>query len=156
MKRLASACVILLAGCQHLSYQAPEGDNTTSVTFTGNNNAAQPVVCVPGKGFKPTEYALAQNPLGGEALNDLLESLKKSPEVTTTVAAEPATRIGVSYDQRQTDKSRDRCRVALQFNPVAGQHYQASFHYENDQCGLSLTEQDGKRVDAVLIDWQCP
>lgn len=156
MKRLASACVILLAGCQHLNYQAPEGDNTASVTFTGNNNSAQPVVCVPGKGFKPTEYALAQNPLGGEALNDLLESLKKSQQVTTTVTADTATRIGVSYDQRQTDKSRDRCRVALQFDAVAGQHYQASFLYEDDQCGLSLTDQDGKRVDAVLVDWQCP
>tara|TARA_B100000676_G_scaffold310608_1_gene377698 strand:+ start:886 stop:1356 length:471 start_codon:yes stop_codon:yes gene_type:complete len=156
MKALILAPLALLAGCQHLNYQPPAGDNTANVTFTSNNTAAQPVVCVPGKGFKATEYSLSHSPLGGDALNDLLETMKKSPQVTTTVEATRSVRIGVTYNRRQTDKSRDRCRVALQFDPRAGSDYQAHFVYENDQCGLSLSDESGSVVDAVLTDWQCP
>lgn len=156
MKALILAPLVLLAGCQHLNYQPPAGDNTAKLTFTSNNTAAQPVVCVPGKGFKATEYALSQNPISGGALDDLLKTMKKSPQVTTTVDSAPATRIGVTYNRRQSDNSRDRCRVALQFDPRAGGEYQAHFVYENDQCGLSLKDASGSNVDAVLTDWQCP
>ncbi|MCG8394141.1 MAG: hypothetical protein MI745_13770 [Pseudomonadales bacterium] len=156
MKYLAPACVILLAGCQHLSYHPPSGDNTAELTFTSNNTAAQPVVCVPGEGFESTEYALAQQPLGGDALNDLLETMKKSPEVTTTIAASSQSRIGVSYNQRKANGQRDRCKVAVQFESQAGQAYTAHFIYDNDQCGLSLSHADGSPVDAVRTDWQCP
>ena len=156
MKALFLAPLALLAGCQHLNYQPPEGEETAQVTFTSNNTAAQPVVCVPGKGFKSTEYAISQTPFGGDALNDLLETMKKSPEVTTAIPATPATRIGVTYNRRNADNTRDRCKVALQFDPQVGSDYQAHFVHEKGQCGLSLTDADGASVDAVLIDWQCP
>ena len=156
MKALILAPLALLVGCQHLNYQPPTNGDTAQVTFTSNNTAAQPVVCVPGKGFKATEYALSQNPVSGGALDDLLKTMKKSPQVTTTVDRAPATRIGVTYNRRQADNSRDRCRVALQFAPQAGGDYQAHFVYENGQCGLSLEDASGASVDAVLTDWQCP
>jgi len=156
MKALFLAPLALLVGCQHLNYQPPTDSDTAQVTFTSNNTAAQPVVCVPGKGFKATEYALSQNPVSGGALDDLLKTMKKSPQVATTVGSAPATRIGVTYNRRQADNSRDRCRVALQFDPRAGGDYQAHFIYENGQCGLSLEDTSGSSVDAVLTDWQCP
>lgn len=156
MKALFLAPLALLAGCQHMNYQPPAGDNTAKVTFTSNNTSAQPVVCVPNDGFKATEYALSQTPVSGGALDELLKTMKKSPQVTTTVDAAPATRIGVAYNRRQADNSRDRCRVALQFDPQAGGDYQAHFVYENGQCGLSLKDASGSSVDAVLTDWQCP
>ena len=74
----------------------------------------------------------------------------------TRVEAAPATRIGVIYNRRQADNSRDRCRVALQFSPQAGGEYQAHFVYDKGQCGLSLKDASGNSVDAVQTDWQCP
>ena len=156
MKALIFVPLALLAGCQHLNYQAPATGDTAQITFTSNNTAAQPVVCVPGKGFKPTEYAMSQNPMSGDALNELLETMKKSPEVTTTLSTSHASRIGVIYNRRQADNRRDRCRVALQFSPQADAQYRAHFVYDKGQCGLSLEDASGANVDAVQIDWQCP
>ncbi len=45
---------VLLAGCQMFTYQPPSVEDTATVVFTGNA-AAQPVVCVPGRGFKDTK-----------------------------------------------------------------------------------------------------
>ena len=70
MKALFLAPLALLAGCQHLNYQPPTDGDTAQVTFTSNDTAAQPVVCVPGKGFKSTEYALSQSPISGGALDE--------------------------------------------------------------------------------------
>lgn len=154
MKYLVTACAFLLAGCQHLNYQPPSGDNTATVNFTANSISAQPMVCVPGKGFKATEYALTSS--GSEALGDLRETLKKSPQVTTSVPAGSSTRIGVAFNRPGNNHSRDRCQVALLFTPSAGSEYSAHFVYENDQCGLSLKESSGGSADAVLTDWKCP
>ncbi|MDX1399708.1 MAG: hypothetical protein R3204_14375, partial [Oceanospirillum sp.] len=51
---------------------------------------------------------------------------------------------------------RNRCKIALQFEALAGEHYQANFNYSADQCGLSITDSSGKSADAVHIDWECP
>lgn len=158
MKHLAFiTCGLLLSGCQHFSYQPPYGEDTAEITFTSNDVPAQPVICVPGKGFQPTEYSIAQKPIGGDAMNDLLETMNKSMEVTTNLQASSQARIGVSYNQQKgAGGSRDRCKIALQFEAVAGEHYQAKFDYSNSQCGLSLTNSNGQSADAVQIDWACP
>lgn len=157
MKRFAPALVLVLAGCQNFGYQAPYGDDTAQITFTSNDTAAQPAICVPGKGFQSTEYSIAQKPMGGEALNDLLETMKKSTEVTTTLAPSSQTRVGIIYNQKHPNSTqRDRCRVALQFEAVAGEHYQAVFNYSQAQCGLSITDSQGQSADAVRVDWECP
>lgn len=158
MKRLAFiACAFALSGCQHFSYQPPYGDDTAQITFTSNDLPAQPAICVPGEGFKSTEYSIAQKPIGGDAMNDLLETMKKSVEVTTTLNASSQARIGVSYNQQKNGgTSRDRCKIALLFEAIAGEHYQAKFDYSGSQCGLSLTDSNGQSADAVQIDWECP
>ena len=121
MKRFAPALVLVLAGCQNFGYQAPYGDDTAQITFTSNDTAAQPAICVPGKGFQSTEYSIAQKPMGGDALNDLLETMKKSTEVTTTLAPSSQTRVGIIYNQKHPNSTqRDRCRVALQFELLCG------------------------------------
>ena len=53
-----------------------------------------------------------------------------------TVAADGQTRIGVVYNERDTDMRRNHCRVAVQFNAQAGARYLAHFT-RNDagQCG---------------------
>ena len=137
MKRLAFiACAFALSGCQHFSYQPPYGDDTAQITFTSNDLPAQPAICVPGEGFK---------------------SMKKSVEVTTTLNASSQARIGVSYNQQKNGgTSRDRCKIALLFEAIAGEHYQAKFDYSGSQCGLSLTDSNGQSADAVQIDWECP
>ena len=104
-----------------------------------------------------TEYSIAQKPMGGDALNDLLETMKKSTEVTTTLAPSSQTRVGIIYNQKHPNSTqRDRCRVALQFEAVAGEHYQAVFNYSQAQCGLSITDSKGQSADAVRVDWECP
>lgn len=158
MKRLAFiTCAMALAGCQHFSYQPPYGDDIADITFSSNNTPAQPSICVPGEGFQATEYSIAQKPIGGDAMNDLLETMKKSVEVSTTLKASSQARIGVSYNQQSgAGMSRDRCKIALQFEAVAGEHYQAKFDYSHSQCGLSLTDSNGNSADAVQVDWECP
>lgn len=158
MKRLAFITfAIALSGCQHFNYQPPYGDDTAQITFTSNDTPAQPAICVPGEGFQSTEYSIAQKPIGGDALNELMETMKKSVEVTTTLTPSTQTRIGVSYNQQNSaGTSRDRCKIALQFEAVAGEHYQAKFDYSRSQCGLSITDSSGQSADAVQIDWKCP
>ncbi|MQX53160.1 hypothetical protein [Alcanivorax sediminis] len=158
MKYLAIASfAITLAGCQHLSYQPPHGEDTAKITFTTNGTPAQPVICVPGKGFRSTEYSLARTPMGGDSMNDLMQTLKKNPTVTTTISPSEQARVGVVYNQKSLNSTlRDRCKIALQFDAIAGEHYQASFNYSADQCGLSISDSTGKAADAVHIDWECP
>ena len=96
MKRIAFiTCVAALTGCQHFSYQPPYGDDIAEITFTSNDVPAQPSICVPGEGFQATEYSIAQKPIGGDAMNDLLSAMKKSVEVSTTLQASSQARIGV-------------------------------------------------------------
>ena len=155
---LVPAIALLFTGCQHFSsYQQPYGDNTAEITFTSNDTAAQPVICVPGEGFQSTEFSNSQRPIGGVSLNELMEAMKKSPEVTTSLEASQQARIGILYNQKSTNSTkRDRCRVALQFEALAGEHYQAKFSFSQGQCGLSLTDSRGRSADAVHVDWECP
>ena len=160
MKRIVLLPAVLLAGCQMLSYQPPQpGDNTATVTFTSNNTAAQPVVCVPGSGFQGTKVSLAHRPFDSHAFDEALKTLKKSEAVTVPVQAGDNTRIGVIYDQRDDrmhSMNRKLCKVAVQFQARPGVHYKAAFTYQNNQCGLSVESDDGADVGAVPVDWSCP
>ena len=155
---LVPALALLFSGCHHFSgYQQPYGDDTAEITFTSNDTAAQPVICVPGEGFQSTDYSIAQQPIGGDSMNELMEAMKKSQEVTTVLKSSHQDRIGIIYNQKSTNSTkRNRCKVALQFEALAGEHYQAQFNYTQTQCGLSLTDSNGHSADAVQIDWKCP
>ena len=155
-KTLLLLPALMLAGCQMLNYQEPAGEDTATVTFTGNE-AAQPVVCVPGRGFKDTKTSLAVKPWDTNAFNELFSAMKKAEQVPVTVAADGQARIGVVYNERDTDMRRNHCRVAVQFNAQAGARYLAHFT-RNDagQCGLEVRGEEGVQADAVPVDWDCP
>ena len=155
-KTLLLLPALMLAGCQMLNYQEPTGEDTASVVFTGNE-AAQPVVCVPGRGFKDTKISLAVKPWDTNAFNELFKTMRKAEQVPVAVAADGQTRIGVVYNERDTDMRRNHCRVAVQFNAQAGARYLAHFT-RNDagQCGLEVRGEEGVQADAVPVDWDCP
>ena len=85
-KTLLLLPALMLAGCQMLNYQEPTGEDTAAVVFTGNE-AAQPVVCVPGRGFKDTKISLAVKPWDTNAFNELFKTMRKAEQVPVTVAA---------------------------------------------------------------------
>lgn len=155
-KTLLLLPALMLAGCQMLNYQEPTGEDTAAVVFTGNE-AAQPVVCVPGRGFKDTKISLAVKPWDTNAFDELFSAMKKAEQVPVTVAADGQARIGVVYNERDTDMRRNHCRVAVQFNAQAGARYLAHFT-RNDagQCGLEVRGEDGVQADAVPVGWDCP
>ena len=155
-KTLLLLPALMLAGCQMLNYQEPTGEDTASVVFTGNE-AAQPVVCVPGRGFKDTKTSLAVKPWDTNAFDELFSAMKKAEQVPVTVAADGQARIGVVYNERDTDMRRNHCRVAVQFNAQADTRYFAHFtRNEAGQCGLEVRGEEGVQADAVPVDWDCP
>ncbi|MBL7250236.1 hypothetical protein ACLD02_05590 [Alloalcanivorax sp. C16-2] len=147
----------LLSGCQMFSYQEPAGADTATVTFTGDA-AAQPVVCVPGKGFKDTQMALAVKPWETNAFNELFKTMKKAEEVPVAIQASEQARVGVVYNERRSEGAgRDHCRVAAQFDARPGERYRAHFtRTDTGNCGLEIRGEDGVRADAVPVAWQCP
>ncbi len=155
-KTLMLLPAVLLAGCQMFQYQEPGGENTATVMFTGDT-AAQPVVCVPGRGFKDTKTSLAVKPWDTNAFDELFSAMKKAEQVPVTVAADGRTRIGVVYNERDASMGRDHCRVAVQFNARPGARYLAHFT-RNDagQCGLEVRGEEGVQADAVPVGWDCP
>ena len=155
-KTLLLLPALMLAGCQMLNYQEPTGEDTASVVFTGNE-AAQPVVCVPGRGFKDTKISLAVKPWDTNAFNELFKTMRKAEQVPVAVAADSQTRIGVVYNERDSNMRRNHCRVAVQFNAQAGASYFAHFtRNEAGQCGLEVRGEEGVQADAVPVDWDRP
>ena len=155
-KTLLLLPALMLAGCQMLNYQEPTGEDTAAVVFTGNE-AAQPVVCVPGRGFKDTKISLAVKPWDTNAFDELFSAMKKAEQVPVTVAADGQARIGVVYNERDSNMRRNHCRVAVQFNAQAGASYFAHFtRNEAGQCGLEVRGEEGVQADAVPVDWDCP
>jgi hypothetical protein len=155
-KTLLLLPALMLAGCQMLNYQEPTGEDTASVVFTGNE-AAQPVVCVPGRGFKDTKTSVAVKPWDTNAFNELFKTMRKAEQVPVAVAADGQTRIGVVYNERDSNMRRNHCRVAVQFNAQAGASYFAHFtRNEAGQCGLEVRGEDGVQADAVPVGWDCP
>lgn len=147
---------LALTGCQMLSYQEPASGATATVVFSSDNVAVQPVVCVPGKGFKSTEYAVAQKPFKSEFFDQLNDSLKKKEQVEVKV---PATgdriRIGFVLQRKQDNGTYHRCKVAADFGITANATYQAHFVESGDHCGLTV-KQDGQPLnDQFLAPWEC-
>src|SRR5690606_5663634 len=102
----------LLAGCQALSYQPPTGDDTASITFTSDNIAVQPVICVPGSGFRSTSMALAHKPFQSEFFDELNAGLRKAESVTTDVSTiSGSALVGFILQERQIGRASCRERV---------------------------------------------
>ena len=140
---LVPALALLFSGCHHFSgYQQPYGDDTAEITFTSNDTAAQPVICVPGEGFQSTDYSIAQQPIGGDSMNELMEAMKKSPEVRASVAAGSSVTAGFRYTRRDRF-NRDRCQSMVSFDAVAGETYQLRLE-KSPECAITTTRLDGE------------
>lgn len=151
---LLASTLALASGCAH--YHGPEGSDAATVVFTSNNVAAQPMVCVPGKGFQGTRHALAQKPFESRAFTPINEALRKSEEVPATLPPGEPTRIGVQLSDRQGGAGPFRCNAAILFTPQPGARYNAHFVRDGNQCGLGLSHEDGTPVaDAVRAPWEC-
>lgn len=151
------AALLLLSGCARFAYQDATGDNTATVTFSSEGIGVQPQVCVPGEGFKSTEFSVAANDGDGDFVSQMNETLKKQPLVSTRVPGDLDTRVAFSYtaDKREAGV-RDRCKVAVFFRARAGAHYDAHFSLPGGQCALTLTSEDDPGVDAVVVPYSCP
>lgn len=146
----------LLGGCGVLPYDPPSGPHSATLTFTSDDLAAQPMICVTGAGFQATGTSLAHKPWPGPAFDEAMKTLKKADRVTTTVASGPDTRVGVMLNLRQAQQSRERCKAAVRFNAQPGAHYRIDFTRDHHRCGLEVHGEDGVHVDAVPIAWRCP
>lgn len=159
MKTLALLFVSLLAilaGCQRFTYHPPQEGARATLTFSSDNVAVQPMVCVPGEGFKATAYALAQKPFESDFFNELNKSLKKSERVIVEVPADAPIRIGFSLSRPAGSGPRQRCKVAAQLPVRAGAAYRAHFQMNGEHCGIQVTAENDTEANATLTPWKCP
>lgn len=148
---------LMLGGCARFAYQPAADADAASVTFSSEGISVQPMVCVPGKGFRATEYSVASNEGDSDFTAELNETLKKQPEVTTQLPGGRDARVAFSYSQAsQSAGIRDRCKVAVFFHARAGAHYQAHFSLPGGQCALTLTSNDDPALEAVVVPFSCP
>lgn len=148
--------VTLLAGCQLKFHQDYQGDDAATLLFSSDDLAAQPVICVPGEGFRDTRVAVGRG--GMKLLDDLNEAMGKSPEVKVQVAASDTLVAGFRYQRGGRHEERQRCRAAHAFQVEAGKTYQLMLGKGND-CPLtvSVTGDDGWQPHpSQVTDWSCP
>lgn len=149
----------ILSGCQHLVYQPPAATTpAATLTFSSNNVAVQPVVCVPGSGFRDTEYAVAHIPFSSELVSELNASLKKSETVSARVDASSGRVVaGFVMQQKSAGGSRKRCKVAASIPVAAGQAYDVKFVHDSGHCGVEVRDaSQAALADVIVVPWQCP
>lgn len=134
---LATTC--LLTACQSMFHQDYAGDNAAILTFSSDDLPAQPVICVPGEGFRETSFSVGRD--GYKILNDLNEAMKKSPEVVVKVQASGETLAGFRYRDSARTAEKSRCRIAMRFSSEPGEHYQ--LRLDDDRCAVSVTRLSG-------------
>jgi len=138
---LASA--LMLGACQSNFYHhEPESDAATLI-FSSNNQAVQPMVCVPGQGFKDTRYAVGRG--GSQLADELAEALNKRIEVEATVTPSAHTLVAFRFRQSKRSGIADRCRIAAAFPTQAGETYQVRFIREFSTCRISVISRDDEK-----------
>jgi len=155
--RLLLALLVLpVSGCQLLSYQEPTEGQLATVEFTSNETAAQPVVCVPGKGFKSTALSVSANTSDSPFVQDMNEVLKKAPKVSVQIdASRGSVQVGYVMQQKQSTGLRKRCKVAARFSVAAGHTYTAHLTESDGHCGLEISEAGAPLEDAFIAPWEC-
>ncbi len=153
---LFAALVLLCSGCQMLSYKDATGDAVATIEFTSNETAAQPVVCVPGKGFKSTAMSVTANTSDSQFIKDMNETMRKAAKVTAQVdASTGSTKVGFVMRKPQRMGPSQRCRVAAQFSVSAGMTYSAHLTETNGQCGVEISASGKPLEDAFIVPWEC-
>ena len=148
--------VILLAGCQLAFHQDYPGEDAATLVFTSDDLPAQPVICVPGEGFRDTRIAVGRG--GMKILDDLNEAMKKATEVTVQVAASDRVVAGFRYREGARAGDKQRCRTAHAFQAEPGATYQLMLG-KGDDCPLTvhLAGEDGWQPHpSQPTDWTCP
>lgn len=151
------AVSLLLSGCQMLSYKEPSGDDTATIIFSSENAAVQPVICVPGQGFKSSIFSVARKSATNDTLKDLHEAMHKAEQVPIQVdASRHSARIGFIMQKKNNTGPRKICKVAAQLSVVAGQTYHATFTEASASCGVTLTDANGTSLeDAIITPYEC-
>jgi hypothetical protein len=151
------ALSLLLSGCQMLSYQEPNGDDTATIIFSTENAAVQPVICVPGQGFESSNFSVARKSSTNDTMKDLHEAMHKAEQVSVRVdASRHSARIGFIMQKKSGAGPRTICKVAAQLSVVAGQTYHATFTEASNSCGVTLTDANGTPLtDAIVTAYEC-
>ena len=131
---LATFC--LLAACQSGRYLDHRGSDAATLVFASDDLTAQPLICAPGKGLQKTPLAIG---LGGyKMLEDLNETMKKSPEVRASVATDSSVVAGFQHSQRGRSSPRKQCRVMARFDAAAGQTYRLRLE-KSPVCAITVS-----------------
>lgn len=153
---IIAALVLLSSGCQMFSYQEPAGDAIATVEFTSNETAAQPVICVLGKGFKATALSVTANTSDSQFVKDMNETMKKAAKVAVSVdASSGSVLVGFEMQHRQKYGARERCKVATRFGVIAGHTYTAHLIETDGHCGVEVSEAGVPLDDAFIAPWEC-
>jgi hypothetical protein len=156
MRLALLATLVLLTACQNSFHTDHNASDAVTLIFSSNDLPAQPAICVPGTGFRDTRFAVGR--AGSKILDDLNEAMKKSAEVTATVAASDTLVAGFRYrDSGRAGAEKNRCRRAVRFAAETGQTYHLRLD-DAASCAVSVTQSRGEeqvRVDAENSDWIC-
>ena len=148
--------VILLAGCQLAFHQDYSGEDAATLVFSSDDLPAQPVICVPGEGFRDTRIAVGRG--GMKMLDDLNEAMKKSPEVEVSIPAGRDVIAGFRHRSLERPGDRDGCRQAVRLSPSANARYR--LHLEDgDRCLISTSQWQNEQwqpLAAETVAWDCP
>ncbi|MEE4249781.1 MAG: hypothetical protein V2I38_04270, partial [Alcanivoracaceae bacterium] len=134
------AVIFLLSACQSGRHADYASEDAVTLIFSSDDLAAQPIICIPGEGIRETPMSVG---IGGyKILDDLNEAMKKSPEVTATVAPDSPVIAGFRYSQRGRIVARKRCERMVSFEASAGQTYQLRLE-SSPTCTITATRQEG-------------
>lgn len=150
------AVICMLSACQSARHIDYASEAAVTLIFSSDDLAAQPIICVPGKGIQETSVAVG---IGGyKIFDDLNEAMNKSPEVHATVAPDSAVIAGFRYSQRSRAAGRKRCERMVSFDAIAGQTYQLRLE-SSPRCTITATRQDGDswvKQDVLDSNPACP
>lgn len=141
MLRLPSLLItmLLLTACQSAVYQnqfypPASGEDSAELVFSSDDLAVQPLICLPGSGWRPTAEAVGRG--DSKVFDDLNKVLRKAREVTVRV---PAGEIQAGFRYRESGRYADhsRCQVDGAFSAQAGERIQLLFRRDDGgQCLL--------------------
>ncbi|MDF1629039.1 MAG: hypothetical protein P1U78_04495 [Alcanivoracaceae bacterium] len=135
------AAIFMLSACQSSRHADYAGEDAITLVFSADGIAAQPIICIPGKGIRETPVAVG---LGGyKFFDDLNEAMNKSAEVRATVAPDKTVTAGFRYSQIDRNAARKRCEGMVSFEATAGQTYQLRLE-KSPMCTITATRLEGE------------
>ena len=136
---------LLLSACESAFYQdqfypAASGDDTVELLFSSDGLPVQPLICLPGSGWRATPQAVGRGE--GKVFDDLNKVLGKAREVSIRV---PAGEVLAGFRYRESGRYTDpsRCQVEAGFVAEAGDRIQLLFRRDDQgQCRVDVNRRD--------------